>query len=110
MDGRCTSSGKCTGKIVQFTRKPKSMVDNKKGWEYPGFSQKYEQLSSALDKTNSLNRISIIIKAAQDQDKLITQEIERLHNGTADVMGSENILLSNRRKMRLLIRKAKSRL
>ena len=97
------------GKIVQFTKKPKSMVDNEKGWQYPEFSQKYEQLSSALDKTNSLNRISSIIKAAQDQDKLITQEIERLNNGTADVMGSENALLSNRRKMRLLIRKAKNK-
>lgn len=110
MGGRGASSGASKGKIVQLPGKSKSMVDNEKGWEYPGFSQKYEQLSSALDKTNSLNRISSIIKAAQDQDKLITQEIERLHNGTADVNGSENALLSNRRKMRTLIRKAKSKL
>ena len=103
------SSGKGKGEIVQFPGKSKSMVDNEKGWEYPEFSQTYEKLSSALDKTNSLNRIASIIKAAQDQDKLITQEIERLHNGTADVMGSENALLSNRRKMRTLIRKAKSK-
>ena len=107
MGGRGASSGK--GKIVQFPGKSKSMVDNEKGWEYPEFSQKYEQLSSALDKTNSLNRIASIIKAAQDQDKLITQEIERLHNGTADVPGSENALLSNRRKMRTLIMKAKNK-
>ena len=109
MGGRGASSGAGKGKIVQFPGKSKSMVDNEKGWEYPGFSQKYEQLSSALDKTNSLNRIASIIKAAQDQDKLITQEIERLHNGTADVMGSENALLSNRRKMRTLIMKAKNK-
>ena len=109
--GSCSSSGKGAsgGKIVQFQGKSKSMVDNEKGWEYPEFSQTYEKLSSALDKTNSLNRIASIIKAAQDQDKLITQEIERLHNGTADVMGSENALLSNRRKMRTLIMKAKNK-
>lgn len=107
MGGRGASSGK--GKKVQFPGKSKSMVDNEKGWEYPEFSQTYEKLSSALDKTNSLNRIASIIKAAQDQDKLITQEIERLHNGTADVIGSENALLSNRRKMRTLIIKAKNK-
>ena len=107
--GRGASSGKGKGEIVQFPGKSKSMVDNEKGWEYPGFSQKYEQLSSALDKTNSLNRIASIVKAAKDQDKLITKEIERLHNGTADVMGSENALLSNRRKMRTLIMKAKNK-
>ena len=107
MGGRGASSGK--GKIVQFPGKSKSMVDNEKGWEYPGFSQKYEQLSSALDKTNILNRIASIVKAAKDQDKLITKEIERLHNGTADVIGNENALLSNRRKMRTLIMKAKNK-
>ena len=109
MGGSGASRGKGKGEIVQFPGKSKSMVDNENGWEYPGFSQKYERLSSALDKTNSLNRISSIIKAAQDQDKLITQEIERLHNGTADVKGSENALLSNRRKMRTLIMKAKNK-
>ena len=109
MGGRGASSGKGKGKIVQFTGKSKSMVDNEKGWEYPEFSQTYEKLSSALDKTNSLNRIASIIKAAQDQDKLITKEIERLQNGTADVIGNENALLSNRRKMRTLIMKAKNK-
>ena len=109
MGGRGASSGASKGKIVQFTGKSKSMVDNEKGWEYPEFSQTYEKLSSALDKTNSLNRIASIIKAAQDQDKLITKEIERLHNGTADVIGNENALLSNRRKMRTLIMKAKNK-
>ena len=109
MGGRGASSGASKGKIVQFTGKSKSMVDNENGWEYPEFSQTYEKLSSALNKTNSLNRIASIVKAAKDQDKLITQEIERLHNGTADVMGSENALLSNRRKMRTLIMKAKNK-
>ena len=41
------SSGESKGKIVQFTGKSKSMVDNEKGWEYPEFSQTYEKLSSA---------------------------------------------------------------
>ena len=62
MGGRGASSGK--GKIVQSPGKSKSMVDNENGWEYPEFSQTYEKLSSALDKTNSLNRIASIIKAA----------------------------------------------
>ena len=116
MGGRGASSGKggggkgaSAGKIVQFPGKSKSMVDNEKGWEYPEFSQTYDKLSSALDKTNSLNRIASIVKAPQDQDKLITKEIGRLHNGTADVKGSANALLSNRRKMITLIMKAKNK-
>ena len=95
------------GKIVQFTRKPKSMVDNENGWDYRGNSEYIGKLENDLNSAKSANRIQAIALSARKMDKQITTEIERLHNNTADVKGSENALLTQRRRVRAILRKAK---
>lgn len=88
-------------------RKTKSMVDNVNGYKYNGVKNAVDKLEKALNNAKSTNAISKVAIALKKQDEFITNEIERLHNGTADVMGSENALLTQRRRIRLLQKKAK---
>lgn len=84
-----------------------SMVDNERGWKYPEVTQNVTRLEKSLNSARSANRIQSISQALRKQDARITAEIERLHNGTADVKGSEKALLTERRRVRQLIKRAK---
>ena len=85
----------------------RNQVDNKKGWEYPEIKENVDKLEKSLSSAKSANKIQSIAIALREQDTRITQEIERLHNNTADTEGSENALLTQRRRIRQLMRKAK---
>ena len=82
-----------------------SMVDNANGWTYDGISAFTTRLETELKKTRSGRKVASIYRSAKSQDAIVTAEIERLHNGTADVKGNENILLTERRRLRKIIRK-----
>lgn len=89
------------------TQAMKSMIDNERGWNYPEISENVDKLETSLNRARSATKIQAIARALKAQDTRITAEIERLRNGTADVIGSENALLSQRRRVRQLMRKAK---
>lgn len=84
-----------------------SMVDNERGWKYPEVTQNVTRLEKSLNNARSTNKIFSISQALRKQDARITAEIERLHNGTADVKGSEKALLTERRRVRQLMKRAK---
>lgn len=104
--GSRTYSTKGTSKAGKIGN-DKSMVDNVNGWDYPGIKDRVDKLEDALSKARSTSKINSIARAARASDELIGQEIERLHNGTADIKGNENALLTQRRRIRNIIRRAK---
>lgn len=91
----------------QEEQTPQNMVDNERGWKYPEISENIDKMESALANAKSANKISAVALALRQQDRRITMEIERLHNGTADVPGSEKALLTYRRRIRQLQKKAR---
>ena len=98
-------------KVLSYYKNGKSsrtsMVDNERGWKYPEVTQNVTKLEKSLNSARSANKIQSISQALRKQDARITAEIERLHNGTADVKGSEKALLTERRRVRQLIKRAK---
>lgn len=84
-----------------------TMIDNENGWTYQGIKEYIDNLEDSLSRARSRNTVSSIARALQGQDEQITREIERLHDGTADVKGSEKALMTYRRRVRTLLRKAK---
>lgn len=92
---------------VRNNQRNTSMVDNENGWKYPEVTENVTRLEKSLNNARSVNKINAVAKALRQQDDRITAEIERLHNGTADVKGSEKALLTERRRVRQLMRKAR---
>lgn len=106
--GACHSKGSATystkGKNTE-----KNMVDNENGWDYRGIAQRVDKMETTLKKTKSFNTIASIYRQASNTEKLITDEIERLHNNTADVPGNEKALLTQRRRVREILRNIKNK-
>ena len=75
-------------------------------WDYRGNDQKIEQLENALKNARSVTKINAVAKSARTLDKLITDEIERIEKGYV-TDGSLTTLMTQRRKIRQLINKAR---
>lgn len=103
----CRSGAGGGGTIGKNTKK--NMVDNENGWDYRGIAQRVDEMETTLKKTKSFNTIASIYRQANNTEKLITDEIERLHNNTADVPGSEKALLTQRRRVREILRSIKNK-
>lgn len=74
-----------------------------KKWSYPGNDQRIEKLQAAYRSANSPTRIQSIAKDARALDKTISAEINRISRGY-ERDGSIEALMSQRRKIRVLIR------
>ena len=75
-------------------------------WQYNGIKEKVDQLEEGLKRSRSANKVMSVATALRKQDDLISKEIERLENGTEDVPGDKNSLLTLRRRVRQLMKKA----
>lgn len=81
-----------------------NMIDNVNGWKYTGIQNSVDKLETALNNARSTARVAKVYSELKKQDEIITQEIQRLHDGTADVKGNENALLTQRRRVRQMMR------
>lgn len=109
MGSRGAGSGRKGSAIVSAipstsTSTNKSMVDNVNGWTYNGLVSSVDKLETALNNARSTARVAKVYSELKKQDEIITQEIQRLHDGTADIMGNENVLLTQRRRVRQMMR------
>lgn len=75
-------------------------------WQYNGIKEKVDQLEEGLKRSRNANKINSVAKALREQDKIISQEMDRIENGTSDVPGDKNSLLTLRRRVRQLMKKA----
>ena len=102
------SVGKSTAPATAPTQQQderRSQVDNVNGWEYLGVVENVDELESALQRARSSTRVLAVYRALRAQDEWITAELDRLSNGTADVNGNSNVLLTQRRRVRQLLRR-----
>ena len=101
MGGRGGSSGISAGGGFS------ALAQSTKGsWDYRGNNQRIGRLESALSGANSVSKINSVARAARTLDKNITAEINRIQQGFVKD-GDLNALMAQRRKVRMLMRKAK---
>ena len=74
-------------------------------WDYKGNDQRISQLSNALAGARSVSKINSVARSLMALDKNITAEINRVTSGNDD--GSMSALMTQRRKVRQLMLKAK---
>ena len=74
-------------------------------WDYKGNDQRISQLSNALAGARSVSKINSVSLSLRELDKNITAEINRVMSGNED--GSLSALMTQRRKVRQLMSKAK---
>lgn len=74
-------------------------------WDYKGNDQRISQLSNALAGARSVSKINSVARSLRALDKNITEEINRVTSGNED--GSLSALMTQRRKVRQLMLKAK---
>lgn len=77
------------------------------GWDYKGISERVTKLEVALKNSRSAEKVSAIARDLRKQDELITEELKRLESGNADVKGNKEALLTQRRRVRQLMQKAR---
>ena len=101
MGGRGGSSGISAGggfsALAQSTRGR---------WDYRENDQRIEKLNNALSGARSVSKINSVALAAMALDKNITAEINRIEQGY-EKDGDLTALMSQRRKVRTLMRKAR---
>ena len=101
MGGRGGSSGISAGggfsALAQSTRGR---------WDYRGNDQRIEKLENALRGSRSVSKINSVAQHARALDKNITAEINRIEQGYVKD-GDLTALMAQRRKVRMLMRKAK---
>ena len=101
MGGRGSAGGKGAG--VGFS----ALAQSTKGrWDYRGNDQRIEKLGNALSGAMSVSKINSVAQAARALDKNITAEINRIKQGYVKD-GDLTALMSQRRKVRTLMRKAR---
>lgn len=83
----------------------RSQVDNVNGWGYPEVVENVDELEASLQRARSSTKVLAVWRALRAQDERITAELDRLSNGTADVPGNSNVLLTQRRRVRQLLRR-----
>lgn len=76
-------------------------VSRGNGWNYPGITQRINDLENAYNNARSASRKASILKALEAQDRTITNE---MNNGDGD----KTVLMSQRRRVRQLMRKVKN--
>lgn len=112
MGGRGGSSGiKSQGKIIKFPGSGdggNNPAPQSNKWDYQGITGRVDDLEKAMKTMRSGNKAAAIYRALQSQDKLITSEMERNKNGTADLIGDDRVLMKERRRVRTLLKKLKS--
>lgn len=92
----------------QADEKNKADAESKSGgWDYRGVSERIDKLEASLKNSHSANKVSVIAEKLKKQDELITEELKRIESGTSDVRGDKNALLTQRRRVRQLLQKAK---
>lgn len=74
-------------------------------WDYKGNDQRISQLSNALAGARSVSKINSVARSLRELDKNITAEVNRVMSGNED--GSLSALMTQRRKVRQLMLKAK---
>lgn len=94
MGGRGGQSG-----IVTVTKRTSG------NWDYKGNDQRISQLSNALAGARSVSKINSVARSLRELDKNITAEVNRVMSGNED--GSLSALMTQRRKVRQLMLKAK---
>ena len=101
MGGRGGSSGISAGggfsALAQSTRGR---------WDYRENDQRIEKLNNDLSGARSVSKINSVAIAARALDKNITAEINRIEQGY-EKDGDLTALMSQRRKVRMLMRKAR---
>lgn len=76
------------------------------GWTYEGAKEHIDKLEKSLGKAASVNKINAIAKALREQDDFISKELTRIERGETDVPGDRSSLMTLRRRVRQLMRKA----
>ena len=76
------------------------------GWTYEGAKQFIDKLETSLNSATSVNKINSIAKALREQDAFITKELARIESGETDVPGDRGSLMTLRRRVRQMMRKA----
>lgn len=108
MGGRGGNSGFTTNsKVVTFPRKEKSNNNSRK-WDYRGFTQRTDSLERAVNEANTRRKVEAAFKGLRDHDQNITAELNRIASGAKDA-GDEKALMTERRRIRLLLRKINSK-
>lgn len=101
MGGRGGSSGISAGggfsALAQSTRGR---------WDYRGNSERIDRLESALNNSRSVSKVNAVAKQLNSLDKNITAEINRIEQGHVKD-GDLTALMTQRRKVRALMRKAR---
>lgn len=102
MGGRGGSSGLTTNsKVVAFTERRKN---NSGKWDYRGYTQRTDSLEKAVNEANTRKKVEAAFKGLKNHDQNITAELDRIASGVKDA-GDERVLMTERRRTRLLLRK-----
>lgn len=107
MGGRGSASNIAKNNITQFPKQNQDYKNSNK-WDYRGYKDAVDNIENAVKSSRSRNRDYEIASAINSQEKLIQQEIDRNKSGTGD-MGNENVLLTQRRRLRQLKEKLRKR-
>ena len=75
-------------------------------WDYPEIKERIDELELAYKRARSVNKINAIAKSLRAQDKYISDEIDRQTTGNESVKGDMATLLTQRRRVRQLIKQA----
>ena len=109
MGGRGGASGmKPSDKVINFPGRGdngNNSAPQRDKWDYREYTHAIDKLEKAVQTVRSQKTAAAIYKSLQSQDKLITAEMERNKAGTGD----ERVLMKERRRVRTLLRKIKSK-
>lgn len=110
MGGRGGNSGFTTNsKVVTFPGREKNqIIISEKKWDYRGFTQRTDSLERAVNEANTRRKVEAAFKGLRDHDQNITAELNRIASGVKDA-GDEKVLMTERRRIRLLLRKINSK-
>lgn len=78
--------------------------EQSKKWDYRGFVETVDKIEEAATAANNHQKAASVYSAIQVQEKIVTEELERIKNGSDDT-GDYKVLLTQRRRLRQLRKK-----
>lgn len=101
--GRFSSgSGGAGGNVISFPSSS-SNTGNSDKWNYPGIQEATDKIESQVNNVKGQKQAADVYRAIKQQEQVINRAIEDIENGTEN--GNMNILLTQRRRLRMAQRK-----
>lgn len=101
--GRFSSgSGGAGGNVISFPSSS-SNTGNSDKWNYPGIQEATDKIESQVNNVKGQKQAADVYRAIKQQEQVINRAIEDIENGTEN--GDMNILLTQRRRLRMAQRK-----